>query len=416
MEKIILHCDLNNFYASCECIDHPELKNYPMAVCGSAEDRHGIVLAKNELAKKAGVKTAEVIWQAKAKCPDLIIVPPHMDKYIEISKRVRKIYSQYTDLVEPFGIDECWLDVTGSKLLFGSGYEIANKIREQVKAQENLTISVGISFTKIFAKLGSDLKKPDAVTCITKDNYKQKVWPLKANELLGIGKSTYEKLQKYGINTIGDIACADLDFLKKILGKSGEALWHFSNGIGDDQIAHQNDYSIPKSIGHSNTCPKDLTDNQAVWLVLYHLCESVAKRLREQSMLATGIRITIKDCDLSVKEYQSPLSFATRYPKDLADLGILLFKKNYSWSKPVRMVGITAIQLIPDTEAIQLSFLQNQEKMKEHEILEEKVQSLRKRFGEQAVLRASLLNINKPSKELKKDIDTLPSQFQKYNK
>lgn len=411
MEKIILHCDLNNFYASCECIEHPEYKNYPMAVCGSVEDRHGIILAKNELAKKAGVKTAEVVWQAKAKCPDLITITPNMKKYIDLSKKVRKIYSQYTDLIEPFGIDECWLDVSGSTLLFGNGYDIADKIKEQVKRETKLTISVGVSFTKIFAKLGSDLQKPDAITCITKENFKEKVWPLQANELLGVGKSTYSKIQKYGLNTIGDIATSDMNFLISILGKNGEALWYFANGLGDSKVAHQDDYTVPKSIGNSTTTSADLISQNDVWEVMFHLAESVTTRLRQQKLLATAIQISVKDNCLSTREFQAPLSFATRYPKDLADLGIALFDKHYNWQNNVRAIGIRAINLVPDNESVQISFIHDQNKINEHDALEEKVCSLRERFGENAVLRASLMEKFKSSGVKQYDESSLPGKF-----
>lgn len=407
METIILHCDLNNFYASVECREHPELKQYPIAVCGSVEDRHGIVLAKNDLAKKAGVLTAEVIWQAKAKCPNLIIVPPNMDKYISISKKVRKIYSDYTDLIEPFGIDECWLDVSGSTLLFGNGYEIAYKIKERIKAELGLTISVGVSFNKIFAKLGSDMKKPDAITCIDKDNFKTNVWPLSANELLGVGKATYNKLQNYGINTIGEMAGATSEFLKSILGKNGEALWFFANGLSSDKVAHESASEVAKSVGNSTTANKDLTSRDEVWHVMYQLSESVTKRLREQGLLAGGIQISVKDNTLSSSEWQAPLPFYTRYPKDLCDLGISLFEKQYHWQNNVRAIGITAINLVLDNQSVQCSFLYDQEKIIEHEALEEKIAVLRKRYGDLAIQRASLL-IKPPTKKEAYDQSSLP--------
>lgn len=411
MEKIILHCDLNNFYASVECIDHPELKNYPMAVCGSVEDRHGIVLAKNELAKSKGVKTAEPVWQAKQKCPELVIVSPNMDKYIKKSKQVKDIYCKYTDLVEPFGIDECWLDVSGSTLLFGTGEQIANKIKEEVKEGAKLTISVGVSFTKIFAKLGSDMEKPDAVTLISKENFKQKVWPLKAYDLLGVGKSTYKKLSKYGITTIGDIANSDIEFIKNILGKNGEALWYYSNGLDNLSVAHQDENTIPKSIGNSTTSKRDLTSIDEVWKVMYFLSESVSTRLRQEKLLATAIQIYVKDNTLSSKEYQAPLPFPTRYPKDLSDIGISLFKKNYKWDKNVRAIGIRAINLVPDSESVQMSFLYDQDKINSHDALEEKVFILRNRYGENAITRASLLE-NKNTSSIKKyDEIFLPSNF-----
>lgn len=390
--KSILHCDLNNFFASVECLDFPELKNVPMAVCGSVEDRSGIVLAKNELAKKMGVKTAEVIWQAKRKCPDLVCVKPHMSKYIEMSKKVFDIYCEYTDLVEPFGIDECWLDVTGSSLLFGSAEEIAFTIKERIKSELGLTISVGVSFTKTFAKLGSDIKKPDAITIITPDNFKQVVWPLPANDMIGIGGSTYKKLIKYGMRTIGDIAKNDIDLLTSILGKSGEAIWYSSNGTLSGTVAHQNEHTVAKSIGNSTTTRVDLTNDDEVWQTMYYLAESVSTRLREQRLLATGVQISVKNSNLITKEFQAPLEQFTRHPKKLAELGIYLFKKNYNWALNVHAIGIRAINLVMDDEAMQLNIMASHEKFDELETLEEKVYSLRKRFGKNSVTRASLID------------------------
>lgn len=413
MDKIILHCDLNNFFASVECRDNPILKNYPVAVCGSSEQRHGIVLAKNENAKKFGIKTAEVIWQAKQKCPDLIIVPPHMDKYIEASKAARKIYSKFTDLIEPFGIDECWLDVTGSTLLYGNGLEIANRIRNEIKNELGLTISVGVSFNKVFAKLGSDLKKPDAVTAVSKENYRALVWRLPASDMLGVGRATEQKLLKYGIKTIGDIAKTDIRFLKEILGKNGEALWYFANGKGSDSISHQEHHELIKSIGNSVTCSHDLTDSDEVFKVMYHLAEKISKRMIKHRLIANGIQISVKYTDLTVKETQCSLPFATRYPKDLVDFGIKLFKENYSWAQNVRAVGIRAINLLPEDASLQCSFLYDEEKIVEHDSLEHQIYSLRNRYGEEAVLRASLMNYS-DNRNKKYDETSLPGGIFKY--
>lgn len=411
MDKIILHCDLNNFFASVELLKHPELKSYPVAVCGSSDDRHGIVLAKNEVAKKYGVKTAEVIWQAKQKCPDLIMLPPNMDQYIHYSKKVRKIYENYTDLIEPFGIDECWLDVTGSTLLFGKGYEIADKIKNHVKTETGLTISVGVSFNKIFAKLGSDLKKPDAITELTKDNYKTLVWPLPVSELLGVGKATSNQLHKYGINTIGELAKADRNFITKSLGKNGETLWYYANGLCNSEVAHKDATTIPKSIGNSITCSEDLTNDEEVWKVMYRLSESVAERLRKNHLLAGAVQILVKDTNLLTKEFQAPLPVATRLPKDLSELGMNLFQKNYRWVENVRAVGIRAIHLVPDDEYIQFSFSYDYNKITELEALEEQVSSIRKKYGSFAVQRASLLGIKKVPKEQKYDETSLPNKL-----
>ena len=231
MDRVILHCDMNSFYASVECLYNPSIRNKPVAVGGSVEKRNGIILAKNDVAKRFGVKTGDALWQARQKCPNLVIVPPDFKKYIKLSRLAVEIYNSYTNLVEGFGLDECWLDVTGSTHLFGSGEEIAEAIRQRVKTELGITCSIGVSFNKIFAKLGSDMKKPDAITVITKDNYKSTVWPLPVEDLLFVGRATKQKLNRYGIKTIGDLACSNLSFLETLLGKWGSYLWGYANGL-----------------------------------------------------------------------------------------------------------------------------------------------------------------------------------------
>lgn len=228
---------MNNFYASVECMLNPKLKGHPVAVCGSTEERHGIVLAKNYEAKAYGIQTGESTYQAQQKCKDLIVVKPHYEQYIKYSKLAREIYNEYTDLVEPFGMDECWLDVTGSTVLFGTGYDIAEKIRTEIKFKLGLTVSIGVSFNKIFAKLGSDMKKPDAITVIEKSSFKNKIWQLPASDLLGVGKATKKKLNYYGIYTIEDLAKSSPDFLKSIIGKNGILLWKYANGTENSSVA-----------------------------------------------------------------------------------------------------------------------------------------------------------------------------------
>lgn len=208
-DRTILHCDMNNFYASVECLYNPALRGKPVAVGGDVEARHGIILAKNYEAKKYGVQTGEALWQAKQKCPGLTIVPPSFEKYLRFSRLAREIYGCYTDRIESFGLDECWLDLTGSERLFGGGKAVADKLRERIKFELGVTISVGVSHNKIFAKLGSDMKKPDATTVITRENYKDVVWPLPVSDLLFVGPATTRKLARYGIHTIGQLAQAD---------------------------------------------------------------------------------------------------------------------------------------------------------------------------------------------------------------
>ena len=283
-DRVILHSDCNGFYASVECLHHPEIRNNPVAVSGDAENRHGIILAKNEIAKKYNIKTGEAIWQAKQKCPDLITVPPHFDLYKRFSKMARRIYSEYTDKIEPFGLDEAWLDVTDNKNM--SGKEIALEINRRIKQELGITVSIGVSFNKIFAKFGSDYKKPDAITEITRENYRDIVWNCPAKDLLYVGRATGRKLESIGIYTIGDIATADVTLLRSYLGKWGYLIYGFANGYDSSPVAHMNENSEVKSIGNSTTTPKDMVTFNDVKQVIFVLCDSVCRRMREQGFMA----------------------------------------------------------------------------------------------------------------------------------
>lgn len=295
MERVILHSDMNSFYASVECLYHPELRNKPVAVAGNVEERHGIILTKNNIAKKFEIRTGEAIWQAKLKCPELVVLPPNYPLYLRFSKMAQAIYADYSDKIEPFGIDESWVDVSESCNLFGDGLAIAENIRQRIKTELGITVSIGVSWNKIFAKLGSDMKKPDAITVISKDNYKEKVWSLGSNELLYVGRSTYDKLNRRCIHTIGDIANADIDLLRRILGKWGECLWYFANGLDTSPVAHTGEVSPIKSVGNSTTTYRDLEDDNDVKIVLNALSESVAMRMREQGFKCKTVCVHVRD-------------------------------------------------------------------------------------------------------------------------
>ena len=391
-ERIILHCDLNSFYASVELLDKPALWEVPVAVCGDPKTRHGIILAKNEPAKKYGIQTAETVWQAKKKCPGLVLLPPHHDLYEMWSVRVNDIYERFTDLIEPFGIDESWLDVTGSLHLFGGDAEkLANKIRKTVKNETGLTISVGVSFNKVFAKLGSDYKKPDAITVISRSNWKDIVFPLPATDLLYVGSRTGKKLSNYCIHTIGDLATSNPNFLKEKLGKIGPMLWGFANGLDTGAVAKYEgrEAQTPiKSIGNSWTTPRDLFTDEDVWIVLYLLSESVAARLRENHFRCRGVEVSLRDSSLFSFERQVKLSQPTMQEKDIAEAAYQLYKKNYRWSEHLRSVGVRAIDLRPDTEPNQISFEYSAEKQEETERLESAIDGIRNRFGYYSVQRA----------------------------
>ena len=390
-ERIVLHSDLNNCYASIECVLHPELKGKYLAVCGSTAERHGIVLAKNQLAKQCGVKTGEVIWQAKQKCPQLVIVPPHMDEYIKFSRIVREIYLRYSSEVESFGIDESWIELTGSSLLESmTPVQIADEIRQTVKNETGLTVSIGVSFNKIFAKLGSDMKKPDAVTEITKASFRDQVWPLPASELLFVGRATTDKLRRYGLHTIGDLAKNDIHFLRRLLGVNGEKLWISANGLDNSRVMPC-DYEIPvKSIGHGITCTEDLVSCDEVYLVLLELSQEVGKKLRAQNLQATRVRIAVRDTTLTFRDYQGKLEFPTQSYTALAQAAFSLFKNKYAWNSNIRSLTISAIDLIAGDTPVQIDLWADYSKHNRRLTLERTVDDIRRRFGLQSINFAAL--------------------------
>jgi DNA polymerase IV len=389
--RVILHSDLNSFYASVELMLDPKLRGKAVAVCGSTEDRHGIVLAKSELAKKAGVKTGMVNWEAKQLCPGLILVPPQYEQYVKYSKAAREIYHRYTDKVEPFGMDECWLDVTESQRLKGSGIEIAEQIRKIIREELGMTVSIGVSFNKIFAKLGSDMKKPDAITVISEENYKEKVWKLPAGELLYVGRATEKKLASYGVHTIGGIVSIGPQFLQRLLGKNGLQLWAFASGYDTSRVSNI-DYESPiKSIGHGITCTADLKNNEEVWRVMLELSQDIGHKLRVHELCARGVQITIKDQGLLYKQYQTQLSSVTQSPMEIALKARSLFEENYNWWNTVRAVTVRAINLVPKSQPEQLNLFDDYSKRIRQERLEDTIENIRARFGKRAITSAVLM-------------------------
>ena len=389
-ERVILHCDLNSFFASVECLDLPHLKDVPMAVAGSSEDRHGIILAKNEAAKKFGVKTAETIWQAKLKCPDLVTVPPHYGKYKYYSEEINKIYYNYTDLVEPFSIDESWLDVTGSQKLFGTGYEIAKKISDEIKEKTHLTVSIGVSFNKIFAKLGSDYKKPDAITVISKENYKRILFPLPASDMLFVGRATLSQLEKVGIRTIGDIANSQKSTLVKLLGKSGETLYIYANGLDTSPVVCEREKE--KSIGNGHTFKRNLLGEEDVKKALTIICDTVSTRLRKKGFKCRTVCVTIKNPDLKKFSRRKKTAYFTNTERDLFETSFEIVKENWNFDEPIRMITVTAGDFEGDTPTEQVSFFDNVKTQdKKLESFDSSIDEIRRRFGNGAVSFASKL-------------------------
>ena len=390
MDAAILHSDLNAFYASVEMMLDPALRGKPVAVCGSTESRHGIVLAKSEQAKRAGVKTGMANWEARVKCPELIMVRPQYDQYLKYSRLARAIYERYTDRVEPFGMDECWLDVTASGF-YGSPTEIAEAIRTAMREELGLTVSIGVSFSKVYAKLGSDMKKPDAITVISRENFREKVWPLEAGELIYVGRATAAKLAVYGVHTIGELAGTDPALLRRWFGVNGLKLWHYANGTDASRVMPKDFVSPVKSLGHGITCSSDLYENEEVCRVLLELAQDVGHRLRVHGLMAKGVQLWVRGNDLAGQQYQTRFELPTRSPKEIADAAGELFRRRWTWKTPVRAVTVRAIELIPQTTPMQDSFFLDAEALEKRDRLESSVEEIRRRFGKRSIRNASLL-------------------------
>lgn len=391
MDRTILHIDVNNFFASIEIMLNPNLKGLPVAVCGSEDDRHGIVLAKSYEAKKFGVKTAETVWQAKKKCPNLIIVPPQYEEYKKYSKLIQNIYYSYTDQVEPFGLDECWLDVTGSLKLFGNVENIAEEIKERVKKEIGVTVSIGVSFTKTFAKLGSDLKKPDAITYISKENFKNIVWPLVTNEIIGVGKSTFKILEEMNLKTIGELANCDISLLEQKLGKHGRILWKRVNGI-DNEIVDANMYiASPKSIGNGKTFRNDLTKINDIRSAFQNLTYEISNKLKKHRLEAKNIQIVIRDNQFNDKQLQCELPTITSSSLIITNTAMDLFKK-YKWNKPIRALTIRAINLIEEGTNDQISLFEEKDEYEKIKKIDKVMFEINNKFGPNSV---KFSNINK---------------------
>ncbi len=387
--KKILHCDANNFYASVECMLDPSLKDKYVAVSGNPDKRHGIILAKNQKAKECGIKTGEVIWEAKRKCPQLVLVPPQFDKYVYYSDKIFDIYCQYTDRVEPFGIDECWLDVTGSMRLFKSATAIADELRERIKKEIGITVSVGVSFNKVFAKLGSDMKKPDATTVISPNNFKKKVWGLDVGDMLMIGRKTADKLKGLGIVTIGDLANTNPKILVDKFGVNGQKMYDNANGINDEEVRLYYNKHIPKSVGNSTTMPKDVTSRDEVKAVVMALSEMVAVRLRKYGFVAGGIHLGVRYNDLTYMGKQTKLPFKINSASCLCDQAMEIYD-SIKHPNPLRLLSVTAFDLSKGDEVLQMSLFDDERTQKLRR-LDKSVDEIRQKYGYNALKSASLL-------------------------
>lgn len=388
-DRIILHCDLNCFFASVELLDKPALQNVPVAVCGDPASRHGIILAKNEPAKRMGVQTAETVWQAKQKCPRLILLPPHHSLYADYSRRVNAIYGQYTDLVEPFGIDESWLDVTGSLHLFGGdARQLADDIRARLRQELRLTISVGVSFNKVFAKLGSDYKKPDATTVISRENWRDMVWPLPVGDLLFVGRAARRTLSQFGVETIGQLAACKPELLEQLMGKAGLQLYRYANGLDDAPVRPQHEQEPVKSVGNSTTFPENLTRWEQVRGGLQMLCDSVAARLRQQGLYCGGVAVGVRDAQFRTVSRQMRLPGPTHLMRDIYGAALELTGRIWKAPNPVRLLSVTALYITDSADSYQqLDLLAGDATARDRrqEQLESAMDAIRGKYGRDAI-------------------------------
>ena len=391
MGRVILHSDMNCYYASVEHLYHPELAGKPVAVGGDPEKRHGIVLTADYTAKKYGVKTGMTLKEAYELCPQITFIRPNMDRYLRFSRMAREIYADYTDRQEPFGIDECWLDVTESASVMGDGYKIAREISDRVKYELGLTVSIGVSYNKIFAKLGSDYKKPDAITTFYESERENKAWPLPVSKLLYVGRSTTRKLKKIGITTIGELACAREEILRSHLGKMGSVLKCFAMGCDDSPVKKEGKSAPIKSIGNSITTCRDLKDKEDVKIVLYALSESVARRLRDNGFSCRTVEVGFRDNGLFSFTRQRPIGHPSDITSEIAETGMRLVEDNYDFSRPLRSIGIRGCDLIEGGWWDQGSVFETPEMREKKRKMDKAVDSIRDRFGYYSVQRGLML-------------------------
>ncbi|MCL2662550.1 MAG: DNA polymerase IV [Oscillospiraceae bacterium] len=384
MDRQIVLSDLNACYASIEIARDPNLRGKPVAVCGSVEERHGIILAKSDLAKQAGIKTGMVRWQAMLLCPNLITVPPNIELYRRVTNRVREIYSDYSNLRDDFSIDESWIDLTGTCRI-GKEVRLVHEIRERLKAETGLTASMGLSWNRIFAKIGSDIAGPDAVAEITRDNMKDVVWPLPADVMMGVGRATKRKLNDMGIETIGELAAANPDFLKRRFGKNGTVLYAFANGIDTTPIRAEGTGPPVKSIGNSTTTSRDMVNDEDVRIVLMTLAESVGMRLREERFKGYVVEFALRTTDLRWLIHQRKIKRPTNTTWDILEVGFQLYKEVRTL--PLRSIGIRVSTLVSADEPEQMNLFENEIKNDNQRAIDRAVDTIREAYGFHSIQR-----------------------------
>ncbi len=391
MDRVIFHCDLNSFYASVELLDYPQFRQLPVAVCGDPKSRQGIVLAKNDIAKAHGVATGQTVWEARALAPDIILLPSNGEKYRHYSKKANDLYLQYTNLVEPYGVDESWLDVTGSLHLFGKDpVALADEIRQRCLEELGLTLSIGVSFNKIFAKLGSDYKKPNATTLISRENFREIVWHLPVGDLLFVGRSAQKTLKPFGVTTIGALANYDKSVLHALLGKMGETLYHYARGEDTSPVEDYYHIEPAKSMGQGLTFAVNLEGAESVRSGIVMLADHVALRLRSHKTQCYGVQLMLRDPDFQNMSRQTQLENPTHLSEEISQTAFDLAQKHWNFRVPVRAISVTAINLIPLSQAgEQLSLFPKEKDMEKYEKLAKTTDQIRAKYGRKSIGPAS---------------------------
>ncbi len=385
MERVVLHSDINSCYVSIELLERPKLRGKPVAVAGDPAERHGIILTASPEGKRCGLRAGMAIWQARQLCPELVLLPPHYDKYVQFARAAQELYADFTDLREPFGLDESWLDLTGC-VAHRDGHLAAEEIRRRMKKELGVTVSVGVSWNKIFAKLGSDYKKPDAVTDIRRDNFRDLVWPLPVRALLFVGPATERRLHALGIRRIGELAAADPDTLRLRLGKNGLSLQAAAAGHDISPVSRWGDWTPLKSISHSVTPPRDLENEDEARALLLQLVEAVAGRLRGAGFKAALAEVSVRGADnLQWSSHQAALPQPIDLTRTLYETALQLFREMHRWPRALRGLGFRVGDLRAADAPWQPNLFDDERQRQRLQRLDKAVDGIRARFGESAI-------------------------------
>lgn len=393
MGRVVLHMDANSFYASVEVAYAPQLRGLPVSVGGDVEARHGIVLASTPEAKKKGVKTGMALYEAKQHCPNLIIIQPNFDRYKRFSDMMRAMMKEYTPLVESYGLDEAWMEITNPGVSLVDGYDLAATLRRRAREDFGITLSAGVSFNKIFAKLGSDYQKPDATTVISPTNFKRLVWPLPASDLLFVGPKTFRKLKNIEINTIGDIANSPPGMLETWFGKVGAMHVAHANGLDNTPVMPITTTRDIQSVGNSMTTPADMVTSDDVKCIFGLLADSVAMRLREAGMVGRCVSIHVRDTNLHIRSCQLTIDHYTCLAVEITDTAMwLFFERDYSQMLPLRSIGVSVSSLADFNKPLQMDLFGEVAWRDRLLKVDVTIDDIKRRFGSKAVVRANVLN------------------------